>query len=421
MWLADPADAGDYLIYAGIELTVHFPSVQTLTILLSSPNVSLTPNRRTARMKLALIRAKYDPFGGAERFLNSAADALVAQDASPTIITRAWPQSANAAISHKIVNPHYFTSAGRDRGFARAACALLQTEKFDLVQSYERLACCDVFHAVDGVHAEWLVQRKRVQSAIKQFGVRINPHHRYVLDAERAMYHSSKLRAVICISQMVKQDVLRHYDIAPEKLHVIYGSVDTEAFHPRLRDEHRLALRKQLGIEPNAPVAIYVGSGFERKGVAGFLTSVAKVAGLHGIVVGRDKRMAHYRAFADSLGLAQRVIFTGGISDVRPYYGASDVFVMPTLYEPFGLVFGEAMACGLPAVASTQSGAADWITHGVDGFVVDALDAAAIAQSIEAALADPAMGMRAREKVLPYTGAATGAQYAALYRQLLAR
>jgi UDP-glucose:(heptosyl)LPS alpha-1,3-glucosyltransferase len=131
--------------------------------------------------------------------------------------------------------------------------------------------------------------------------------------------------------------------------------------------------------------------------------------------------MAHYRAFADSLGLAQRVIFTGGISDVRPYYGASDVFVMPTLYEPFGLVFGEAMACGLPAVASTQSGAADWITHGVDGFVVDALDAAAIAQSIEAALADPAMGMRAREKVLPYTGAATGAQYAALYRQLLAR
>ena len=370
-------------------------------------------------MKLALIRARYDPFGGAERFLNSAADALVAQGASPTIITRSWPQSANVAIAHKIVNPRYFTSAGRDRGFARAACGLLRTEKFDLVQSYERLVCCDVFHAVDGVHAEWLVQRKRVQSAFKQFGVRINPHHRYVLEAERQMYHSAKLRAVICISQMVKQDVLRHYDIAPEKLQVIYGSVDTEAFHPRLRDEHRLTLRKQLGIAPSAPVAIYVGSGFERKGVTGFLMSVAKVPDLHVIVVGRDKHMAKYQSFAYSLGLMDRVIFTGGLGDVRPYYAASDVFVMPTLYEPFGLVFAEAMACGLPVVASNQSGAADWITHGVDGFVVDALDTAAITQSIEAALADPATGLRAREKVLPYTQAATSAQYAGLYRQLL--
>lgn len=370
-------------------------------------------------MKLALVRAKYDPFGGAERFLNSAADALVAQGAQPTIITRAWPQSANAAIAHQIVNPRYFTSAERDRGFARAACELLQTEKFDLVQSYERIACCDVFHAVDGVHAEWLAQRKRVQSPIKQFGVRINPHHRYVLDVERQMYHSPKLKAVICISKMVKADVLRHYEIAPEKLHVIYGSIDTEAFHPRLREEHRLAMRKKLRIPKSAPIAIYVGSGFERKGVIGFLLSVAEVEGMGAIVVGRDKRMFHYQAFADSLGLTDRVIFTGGIGDVRPYYAASDVFVMPTLYEPFGLVFGEAMACGLPVVASTQSGAADWIEHGVDGFVVDALDTKAIAQSIEAALADPAMGIRAREKVLPYTQAATSAQYADLYRQLL--
>ena len=371
-------------------------------------------------MKLALIRAKYDPFGGAERFLNSAAAALVAQGAQPTIITRSWPQSADAAIDHQIVNPPYYTSAGRDRGFAHATCELLQTQKFDLVQSYERIACCDIFHAVDGVHAEWLAQRKRVQSPLKQWGVRINPHHRYVLDVERQMYQSQRLRAVICISQMVKADVIRHYGVAPEKLHVIYGSIDTDAFHPDLRELHRIELRKQLGIPKSARVAIYVGSGFERKGVLGFLLSVAKVDGLRGIVVGRDKHVFQYQAFADSLGLTDRVTFTGGLSDVKPYYAASDVFVMPTLYEPFGLVFGEAMACGLPVVASTQSGAADWIEHGVDGFVVDALDTLAIIVSIEAALADPDMGARARAKVLPYTQAATSAQYATLYRQLLA-
>ena len=370
-------------------------------------------------MKFALVRARYDPFGGAERFLNSAADSLVERGAQPTIITRAWPQSANAAIAHKIVNPRYFTSAGRDRGFASAACELLRTEQFDLVQSYERLACCDLFHAVDGVHAEWLAQRKRIQSPLKQWGVRINPHHRYVLDVERRMYQSRQLKAVICISQMVKADVIRHYGVAPEKLHVIYGSIDTETFHPGLRALHRAELRQQLRLPQDAPVAIYVGSGFERKGVPGFLSSIVKVDGLYGIVVGRDKRMRQYQSLADSLGLKDRVIFTGGLSDVRPYYAASDVFVMPTLYEPFGLVFGEAMACGLPVVASTRSGAADWIEHGIDGFVVDALDTQAIAQSIDAALSDPGIGARARAKVLPYTQAATSAQYAALYRQLL--
>ena len=83
--------------------------------LLSSVDDFRTNKNGLSRMKLALIRARYDPFGGAERFLNSAAEAMVAEGFSPTIITRAWPQSANAAIAHKIVDPHYLTTAGRAR------------------------------------------------------------------------------------------------------------------------------------------------------------------------------------------------------------------------------------------------------------------------------------------------------------------
>ena len=370
-------------------------------------------------MKIAFVRAKYSPFGGAERFLNSAAESVVAQGASPTIVTRAWPPSAGQAIPHRIVNPGYLTSAGRDRGFARAACAMLAAEGFDLVQSYERIACCDVFHAVDGVHAEWLQQRRRVQSHFQRFGVRINPHHRHVLQAERAMYNSPRLKAVICISKMVKRNVMQHYGVSDEQLHVIYGSIDCTTFHPGLRAVHRAALRNQHAIPDSAPVALFVGSGFERKGVAGFLSTIDKVDGLFGMVVGHDKHIARYRAAADRLGLAGRVIFTGGISDVRAYYAASDVFLMPTLYEPFGLVFGEAMACGLPVITSPQAGAADWIEHGVNGYVVDPLDAAAMANAIHAALNTPGIGALARQTVLPYNQAATNARYAELYQSLL--
>lgn len=371
-------------------------------------------------MKLALIRAHYNPFGGAERFLNAAADAMLAHGHMPTIITRAWPSRASAAIEHEIVNPRYATTAGRDRGFARAATELLRTRHFDLVQSYERLKGCDVFHAVDGVHAEWLRQRRRVQSPWQRLGVTLNPHHRYLLDAERRMYDSKRLRAVICISEMVKSDILRHYDVAPEKLHVVYGSIDTTQFHPSLRETFRSQVRQAHGIAENTPVAIHVGSGFERKGVAAFLQSIALVSELHAFVVGHDKRLSKYQALARSLGIARRVIFTGGISQVERYYAASDVFVMPTLYEPFGLVFAEAMACGLPVVASKQSGAADWIDSGVNGFVVDACDTLAICESIRSAISDPTIGLQGRKTVEVRGTQDTGAQYNAIYQQLLA-
>ncbi len=371
-------------------------------------------------MKIALVRARYNPFGGAERFLNSAAEALVARGDLPAIITRSWPDSDHAGIEHRIVNPRYFTKAGRDRSFAVATAALLRQERFDLVQSYERIEGCNVFHAVDGVHAEWLHQRQRVQGGMKRFGTRINPHHRYVLRAERAMYASTKLKAVICISEMVKENVMRHFGVAAGKLHVIYGDIDSDRFHPGLRDEYRTDTRQSLNIPAAAPVVIFVGSGFERKGAASFLATVAKVNGVHGIVVGHDKQLARYRTLAARLGIAERVHFTGGIKDVRPYYAASDIFLMPTLYEPFGLVFGEAMACGLPAITSPEAGAADWIRHRENGFVVDPLDIAGLANAVERAIADPSMGARARQAVLPYTRADTAARYAALYRQLLA-
>jgi len=370
-------------------------------------------------MKIALIRAHYNPFGGAERFLNVAVDAMLAHQHTPTILTRTWPKRANVSIAHEIINPRYVTSAGRDRNFANATRATLATSSFDLVQSYERFQGCDVFHAVDGVHAEWLRQRERIQSPLQRFGVGINPHHRYVRAAEREMYHSNELRAVICISEMVRTDILTHYQIDPAKLHVVYGPIDTDQFHPSLIAIHRDVVRHKYAIAANTKVAIHVGSGFERKGVAAFLRAVALVPGLYAFVVGHDKRLANYQALARELGINQRVFFTGGIADVKPYYAASDVFVMPTIYEPFGLVFGEAMACGLPVVTSTTAGAADWIKHAENGFVVEATDIRAITTAIESAIADPAIGQRGRETVLARNNVDVGAQYAALYKKLM--
>lgn len=402
----------------------------------SSP-AELQPNAGVdRRLRIALIRAKYNPFGGAERFVQTAVAALADEGASMTVLTRAWPETSAAsggapAVDHVILNPRYFTSTGRDKGFAAAVQQHLSQTHYDLVQSHERIVGCDVFRAGDGVHATWLEQRRRVSSGLKQLGVQLNPHHRYLLATERAMFESPKLRAVICNSQMVKADISRHFDIDPAKLRVILSGVDTTVFHPGLRELHRAETRKSLRIPKAAPVAVFVGSGFERKGLIGFLMGLADQSGharltresVRGIVVGHDKHMTRFQSFADQLGLSDRVAFVGGVKDVRPFYAAADIFVLPTLYDPLPNACLEAMACGLPVITSTGSGAAELITNGVEGFVVDALDTPAIADAIEASLAsamsDNQMGKNAAAKVAPLTPRAMAANYLALYRALL--
>ena len=381
-------------------------------------------NKIDARMKLALIRAKYHPFGGAERFLNDAVAALAHCDLeiAPTLFTREWPAQLETTLAHRIINPRYATSSGRDRGFAQAVCSALSADSFDLVQSYERLTCCDIYHAVDGVHAEWLRQRHRISSPIRSFGVAVNPRHRYILAAERAMFTSPRFKAAICISEMVKNDILRHFKIDPAKLHVIYSGVDTIKFSPALRADFFDTTRNKLAIPLDVPVALFVGSGFERKGLASFLRALAATKNHYGIVVGKDKNSARYQAMAQKLGLQNRVRFTGGVADTRPHYAASDVFVLPTLYEPFGLVCLEAMACGVPVITSTSAGAAELIQAGVNGYVCDALDVAAIHQAMEQATAVEnhlALRLAARDTALRFSLQMMSDQYIALYRLLL--
>jgi len=372
-------------------------------------------------MRIALVRAKYDPFGGAERFVETAVHALADAGVSLTIFTRAWPANANPAIAHRIVNPRYLTSLGRDKSFARAVCRALADDPHDLVQAHERIACCDIYRAGDGVHAEWLHQRARASGLVKRATTALNPHHRYLLQAERTLFTSTRLKAVICNSRMVRDEIARHFGTDRAKLHVIYSGVDSDKFSPEVNAPLRSPMRSELGIADNQPAALFVGSGFERKGLGIFLQAVARERDLFAVVVGKDKQKARYQALARELGLSGRVHFAGGVQDVRPYYAAADLFVLPTLYDPFPNACLEAFASGLPVVTSRSSGAAELVQAGVNGFVTDARDIDAIAKAMRDCVGQPAMEKAARETVAALTPAAMAAQYLALYRTLLAR
>ncbi|MDO9224766.1 MAG: glycosyltransferase family 4 protein [Pseudomonadota bacterium] len=325
-------------------------------------------------MKLALVRQRYTPFGGAERFLERALAALGRDDLEVTVIASDWPGAAETAYRRILVRPFSLGRTWRDAAFARAACHVVASGGFDLVQSHERLPCCDIFRAGDGVHREWLIQRARRRSGAATLLDQASPFHRRILAAERTLFASPRLKAVICNSHMVRDEIVRHYGVAEARLTVIRNAVDGGVFHPGLRDRYRADVRQQLNLSDDHPLFLFVGSGFERKGVDLLLDLWPEVDATL-LVVGRDRDLTGYRRRAR--GLRGRVRFIGPQEDVCPWYGAADAFVLPTLYDPLPNAALEALACGLPVLTSRKCGAAELIRPGVNGDVADALDRAA--------------------------------------------
>ena len=370
-------------------------------------------------MRLALVRQRYSAYGGAERFIERALAALGEQGVAVTVIARTWIGDPGRVVR---CDPFHIGRVWRDWGFARAVCRELASRPFDFVQSHERIACCDIYRAGDGVHAQWLHNRRAILGPFGRVGLVLNPYHRYVLAAERRLFASPRLRAVICNSRMVRDEIRAHFGISEAKLHVIYNGIDLEAFHPRLREAHRLPIREKLGIPREAPVHLFVGAGFERKGMFPLIEAFARSRrrDSHLVVIGRDKAQARAERLASSCGIASRVHFAGAQEDVRPWYAAADSFVLPSLYDPFPNAALEAMACGLPAVTTPQCGTAELIDEGVNGFVVEALAVDTLADRLARldVLTAREMGRRARERVEGFSLQSMAERLLALYRSL---
>jgi UDP-glucose:(heptosyl)LPS alpha-1,3-glucosyltransferase len=342
------------------------------------------------------------------------------QGATLTVIARDW--SGPAGADWLRCDPFHLGRTWRDASFAQAVCGIARERRFDLVQSHERIACCDIYRAGDGVHARWLQCRGRVSSPLRRVLTRLHPYHRYVLSAERRTFTSPALRAVVCNSRMVRDDVQRRFGVDDAKLHVIYNGVDLDQFSPLGRQMHRAAMRSKLGIPEGARVVLFVGSGFERKGMDALLRAFARLdSGARLLVVGTDSSQDRYRKLALTLGVAARVTWGGGQKDVAPWYGAADVFALPTLYDPFPNAALEALACGLPLVTSRDCGAAELVNEGVNGYVCDAIDVNALSQRLAQALAtSQAMSPAARTSAESFGIEAMASSLLELYRRLLA-
>jgi UDP-glucose:(heptosyl)LPS alpha-1,3-glucosyltransferase len=208
-----------------------------------------------------------------------------------------------------------------------------------------------------------------------------------MLRLERLTFQSARLRAVIAISKMVADDIRRYYDFPGERIHHIPNGISLASYNVELRHQHRTSVRAQLNVPQDRPVILFVGSGFARKGLEPLIEATASLESLPELwVVGYDSRVEKFRRLAQKRGLGDRVKFVGPQKDVRPWYGAADIVALPSVYEPFGTVVLEAMACGLPTVASTMCGGRELVERFDRALVCDIAERDELSGSLRRAL-----------------------------------
>lgn len=383
----------------------------------------MTGGPATAPIRIAFVRQRYTPGGGAERIIERAIERLrTHRDVHVTILARRWPDQPG--LQGIRLDPPYLGRTWRDLAFDAAVSRCMRRERFDIVQSHERVAGATVFRAGDGVHAGWLERWLPTLPAWRRALVRMSPYHRATLSRERRMFEDPRLRAVIANSDFVARDVARHFPDVTSRIRVIRNGVDCGRFHPGLGSEHRAAVRRTLGIEQGARVMLFLGSGFERKGLRTALRTLASLSGdVHLLVVGRDRNTSRFQSLAKALGVADRTHWMGTVQDPRPCLGASDIAILPSLYDPMPNSVLEAMACGLPVIASSFTGAVDLIRPLENGVLAHPTDQDAWDRGTAELLTRDRLQARsqaARATVEPWTLERMVDGWVGLYEELLA-
>jgi len=379
-------------------------------------------------MRLAIIRKKYSFHGGAEGFSSSFIENLALEGHEIHIFAIQWQTEK----LHKNIHFHKVPSLTgisflREATFAFSTYVLLKRLRghFDIIQTHDKTLYQDIYRAGDGCHIEWLKQRWKRLGFLGRLSIIMNPYHWLILALERSILKGHRFRKIIAISEMVKKNIINHYDVPPDDMVVIYNGVDLGKFSPDSRKKYRGPIREEYGIGNDDFVVLFVGSGFERKGVRYLIEAVESMSDpVSLMIVGKGKHLPSNPGDTGGAQHKQRILFCGPRKDIDHYYAAADIFVFPSIYEPFGNVHLEALASGLPVITTKNSGGAEIIKDDVHGFVVEAPeDSAAIAQKIKTLIGDKeklhAMSKNARSLAEEFTFAKHIGKIRSLYESIL--
>ncbi len=323
-------------------------------------------------MHIALLARRFDAAGGGtERDLLITARILAAAGHEVTI----YADEVRSQYSGLAVRPVAVVPLGRSLrllSFAIRAPSIARRDGAELVVSFARAINVDIMRSGGGAHASYVRAARRWRGPMGSAVMRVSPYHRAQIALERTSFKSRNLRCAIAVSELVRHDLFKTFVLPPAKVVTLYNGVDLKRFAPNRDKSLKRKIRAGLGLAEDCRTVAFIGHGFARKGL-GFLLQAWPMVdpGTYLVVAGSDRAAAAYRRRARRLGIARRVIFAGPWSYIERLFAGVDALALPSLFEPFGNVIVEAMAAGLPALCSRQTGAAELIPPELGELVVD--------------------------------------------------
>lgn len=245
-----------------------------------------------------------------------------------------------------------------------------------------------------------------------------NPLHLFTWARDRFRYASRTHRVVVNLTVQEEALLQRTYRKVVPRTVVIGNGVDVQRFRPD--PTARRATRAELGLSNADDVAVFVGHEFARKGLPLALQALALLDGLRLVVVGgTSDLLAEAATQAEADGVGERVTFVGRKPDPSPYLQAADLLVFPSAYEAYPLVVLEALACGVPVVATPVGSVPELIVDGVNGAIVEP-GAESVAAGIQRVLNGDreALAMAARATAEEHSWSKVSRRYLALLESL---
>ncbi len=309
------------------------------------------------RLSIVFVRRGYSQTGGAEAYLKRLARGVLdAGHDAQLITTNDWPQ-----------NEWPFGTLHRFRcqsaiAFADKLEQMRPRIPGNVLMSLERVWDCDVYRAGDGVHRAWLNRRQNLASSLQNFFRRFNRKHNDILRLEKSLLRDRRAGRIIVNSQMVKNEIVDLYGYPAKKIDIVRNGVPVSEFREAIanREQGRAA----LGLAEDEIAVLFVGSGWERKGLRFAIKAIETCpdSKLRLLVGGRGNHRRYKSAHAQ---------FLGTVVDLPRVYAAADIFILPTIYDPFSNACLEALACGLPVITTRDNGFSEIIEDGVHGSIVD--------------------------------------------------
>jgi UDP-glucose:(heptosyl)LPS alpha-1,3-glucosyltransferase len=320
-------------------------------------------------MKIALAHKRLDLRGGTERVFYRTAEGLRDRGHEIHLFCQQFRIPPPPGVwAHRVLG---FTRPRSLRvlTFAMIAPKVIAKHNCDVVMSFDRILTQDTFRTGGGPRKILLEKMKKHRGLVRRLWYSIGLYNYLVVRIEKLQVRGNKGRKIIAVSEQTKREFMELYDDIPdEQIVVIHNGVDTVRFSPQRRLTEGKKLRERLKIPSAAPVVLFVGTGFRRKGLHRLLGLWERneMPAVYLLVVGHDKRLSYYQGRWNG---HKKVIFAGPQEKVEDYYACANVLVLPAIQEAFGNVILEAMASGLPVVTVAGIGAMD---H-VDGALRDGI------------------------------------------------